>query len=337
MRKIFFVFLFTAAALAQPELSEQFKLLKSTNVNDRRNAVRDLGRMRTPEAAQKLMEILGKDSDFGVRAQAAESLGSMRSKEATPALIKALKDENRNVKSAALVTFGYIRDKDSVGPLLEFAEKEEDVGLKIQAVNVLGVIGDATAVPALVKLLDDKNGRIATISAQSLGRLRSPDSVKPLLSKIESEDAALRQYSIRALGEIGDKSALPDLEKRLEKEKDPAVKLEMANTLGNLGSAAGYDVALLAASSDDIRTKKQGMRALGVIKKLTPEVEKIILDAWASDDARIKSEAQMAAEYLSIKLPVPEKKKEEPAVKESVPTGKPPVKKKALEKKKTAK
>jgi len=95
---------------AGPE--NKFKLMKSTSASVRRQAVRDIGRMRQPSSVKILTEALSNDPDFGVRSMAAEALGNMRSKEAVPALVKALDDKNRNVRSASIVAFGYIRDKN---------------------------------------------------------------------------------------------------------------------------------------------------------------------------------------------------------------------------------
>jgi len=287
MRKILCLLFFFSFAAAEPELQKEFELLKSTSVAVRRTAVKKIGRMRRPQAVSELSEVLGNDSNFGVRAQAAEALGSIRNRAATPALVRALADENRNVKASVIIA-----------------------GLKISAVNVLGVIGDERSLPMLVKLLKDKNPRIKTISAQALGRLRKSAAIEPLLKSSRDKTQKVRLYSIKAIGEIGDKSAVKDLEKLLKTEKDDKVKVALARSLGRLGSAKGFPIALSAAGSKDLKLKREGIRALGVIRKVTPAVKEIIIEAWKSQDKRLKRDAERAASPLKIKLPEPEKKKE---------------------------
>jgi len=310
MRKILCLLVFCGFAAAQPELQKKFELLESTSIAVRRNAVMQIGKMRSPTALSRLSEVLKNDSDFGVRAQAAEALGNIRNRAATPALVKALGDENKNVKSSVIIALGYMRDRKAVDPLLSFLGKEKDAGLRISAINVLGVIGDERALPTFAKLLKDSNSRIRTISAQALGRLRMSSAVKPLLASSTDENRNVRLYSIKALGEIGDKKAVKDIGKLLKTEKDGKVKIALAYTLGRLGSTGGFSVALSAAGSKDMATKKDGIRALGVIRKVTPDVEKIIIEAWKSSDRGLKRAANMAASSLKIKLPEPEKKKE---------------------------
>lgn len=310
MRKILCLLFFYSFAIAEPELQKEFKLLKSTSVAVRRSAVTRIGRMRRPQAVPKLSETLENDPDSGVRAQAAEALGNIKNRTATPALVRALSDENKNVKSSVIIALGYMRDKKAVDPLLSFLGKEKNTGLKISAVNVLGVIGDERALPTFVKLLKDENPRIKTISAQALGRLRKPAAVEPLLKSSRDKTQKVRLYSIKAIGEIGDKKAVKGLEKLLKTEKDDKVKVALAHSLGRLGSSGGFLTALSAAGSKDLKLKREGIRALGVIGKVTPAVEEIIIEAWKSSDKGLKRDVKMAASPLKIKLPEPEKKKE---------------------------
>ena len=295
---------------AGPE--NKFKLMKSTSASVRRQAVRDIGRMRQSSSVKILTEALGNDPDFGVRAMAAEALGNMRSKEAVPALVKALEDKNRNVRSAAIVAFGYIRDKNSVKPLAEYLNQEKDLGLRISALNVLGVIGSEEAAPALMETLGGKNPRLSSIAAQSLGRMRYSKAVKPLIKAAKNDNESLRMASVKALGEIRNPDAVKTLEALLEKEKAPDVKYAIVHSLAQLGSDKGFDIALDAAKSKNIDVKRKGIRALGLMKKKTKEIEKIVLDASKSKNRGLKRDAESTASYLGIKLPRPEKKKSAP-------------------------
>lgn len=309
MRIIIALVLCTGLAIAQQGGAEnQYKLMKSTSPAVRREAVRDIGRMRQPSSMNILCEALEKDADFGVRAMAAEALGNMRSKEAVPSLVKALNDKNRNVRSSAIVAFGYIRDKNSVQPLVEYLKKETDLGLRLSAVNVMGVIGSDEAGPALIEMLEGQNPRLSSVAAQSLGRMRYSQAAKPLMKvAAKSKEESSRIAAIKALGEIRNTEAVKTLEELLEKEKSQDVQYALVYSLAQLGSDKGFALALDAAKSENIETKRNGIRALGLMKRKTKEIENIVIKASKSENTGLKRDAEATASYLDIKLPPPEK------------------------------
>ncbi|MEA2082380.1 MAG: HEAT repeat domain-containing protein [Elusimicrobiota bacterium] len=284
-------------------LENKFKLMKSTSVSVRRQAVRDIGRMRQAASVKILSGALENDSDFGVRAMAAEALGNMRSKKAVPSLVKALGDKNRNVRSSVVVAFGYIRAKDSVKPLAEYLKSETDLGLRLSALNVLGVIGSNEAAPALLEALSGKNPRLSSIAAQSLGRMRYSKALRPLLKAAKSKNESLRIAAVKALGEIRNPGAVKGLETLLEKEKALNVKYAIVHSLAQLGSDKGFEIALEAAGSKNINTKRTGIRALGLMKTKTKEIEDIVVEASKSKNRGLKRDAVATASYLGIKLP----------------------------------
>ncbi|MEA3507158.1 MAG: HEAT repeat domain-containing protein [Elusimicrobiota bacterium] len=291
-----------AIAQEKADTSKQFQLLQSTSPALRRQAVSEIGELRTEKAIDRLGEVLQEDPNFTVRALAAEALGNMRDKRATSYLIDALGDVNRNVKASAIVSFGYIRDPKAVKPLIEFVKEEENVGLKISALNVLGVIGDSRAVTPLVEALENDNPRIRRIAAQSLGRLRDKESVDALIDAADDKNEGVRLFAVRALGEIGSEDAVKPLKKLLDDEENLEVKIAAAHALGQLGEDDGLSVALEAAASDKTDIKRKGLRALSAIGKVNEEVWSTVLGAYSSDDPGIKRDAETAASFLGIDL-----------------------------------
>jgi len=142
--------------------------------------------------------------------------------------------------------------------------------------------------------------------------MRYSKALKPLLKAAKSGNEPLRMSSVKALGAIRNPAAVKTLENLLEKEKSQDVKYAIAYSLAQLGSDAGFDIALAAAKSKNIDVKRKGIRALGLMKKKTKEIEKIVLDASKSKNRGLKRDAESTASYLGIKLPRPEKKKSAP-------------------------
>ncbi|NLB34231.1 MAG: HEAT repeat domain-containing protein [Elusimicrobia bacterium] len=306
MKKIMMIFLMGGVLISPPALraADYFSMLQSTVPSVRRDAVNKIGSERNPEWIDRLGGILRGDGNFTVRAAAAEALGNIRSRAAAPHLIAGLKDKERNVKASVLVSMGYIRSSETVDPLIKFAKAEKDEGLKVSALNVLGVIGDPAALGILHDSLSSSSTpRVRQIAAQSLGRLRNEESVKALVGVIGDKDKNLRLQAARALGEIGSSEALKPLSRQLGRESDTEVLVALAHALGQLGNQDGLDIVLNATRSDNNSLKRSALRALGAIGAQTPAVESAILEAMRNENPAVQRDAEIAASFLNIDLP----------------------------------
>ena len=78
--------------------------------------------------------------------QAALALGEQHDARAAEALIKALKDEDTNVRYHAIEALGKLKAADAVDALVEIAESR-DFFLAFAALDALAKIGDARIVP----------------------------------------------------------------------------------------------------------------------------------------------------------------------------------------------
>lgn len=138
-----------------------------------------------------LVARLAEDKEQFVRKAAAYALAKFRSSERTAALIKALNDKDVEVRGAAAVSLGDHADTNAVAPLSDaLADKMPFV--RAQAARALGVNGSA--------------------AAQAVSRLISLLTSDP--------DGEVKRRAAVALGRIGDRSALPALE-RARRDKDP--------------------------------------------------------------------------------------------------------------------
>ncbi|NLE68294.1 MAG: hypothetical protein GX608_12815 [Lentisphaerae bacterium] len=157
----------------------------STNAAERLDAVRELGRIGDPKSAK--------------------------------ALVAALSDGNENVRVEAILGLGWMQSKEAVPALLGLLGSA-DVRVKSRAIQALGQIGDARAEKAIVALLRDPHPFIAENAIMSAGWLKARSAVPVLLKILSENDARIGEQrgrmttALRALGHIGDASALPPLE-----------------------------------------------------------------------------------------------------------------------------
>lgn len=98
----------------------------------------------------------------------------------------------------------------------------KDRGLSTRVV-AMGDSRDVKHVPDLISALKDPDGNVRRLAASALGKLGSPDAVPALLELLDHETGPqVRQYSIVALGKIGDERAV----KKLERISDDAAEKE---------------------------------------------------------------------------------------------------------------
>ena len=162
------------------------------------------------------------------------------------------------VASDALVS----RGARAAGPLVEAldvrpgdASGDDDHLARRAAAAALGRLGAASAVPALIALLDDDVPEVAVVAAGALGHIGDRRAFEPLLATLDHPHAALRQVAVSALNSVGH----PELATRLPALlRDPSsrVREAAARVAGYLGDPALLD-AMLALHTDDDETVRR--------------------------------------------------------------------------------
>jgi HEAT repeat protein len=220
--------------------------LKHEDPRVRARAASLLGEMGGATAVPALLESL-KDPDPKVQNAATRSLGQIKASPAVSALAALLRDEHceRELRSAAARALAQISDATAISTLVDMtgyhdrhvgqavAESLVAVGTpavqslltalaekacrsETEAIKVLGLIGDATAVPLLSAKLTDKamqqNPWVLEATARSLGQIRDASAVPALVEALENclRDE-VQSAAVISLGQIGHASAVPAL------------------------------------------------------------------------------------------------------------------------------
>jgi len=123
-----------------------------------RKAVLALGRIKSPEAVEPLMELVLKNPLSSVRSAAIMALSEIRSDKATQLLLHILlsgKDPLISLEAARAL--GKIKNSCVVQPLSLFIhDKNQDLSLREEAVEVLGKIATEEAIHSLIAVLDSE-------------------------------------------------------------------------------------------------------------------------------------------------------------------------------------
>jgi len=240
--------------------------LESRDAEERREAAVDLGRAGRG-AIPLLLRALG-DTDWRVRKTAVEGLVTFGGDDVTNGLVQRLSAEDnagaRNSAIEALVQIG----EAAVGPLLPLLDTR-DPDVRKFAVDVLGDIRDARAVPGLLAKLDDADENVRVAAAEALGKLRDRRAVEALIRCLSSTDQSWLDYAAaEALGEIGDDRALEPLLAALGRSSLREPVLESLGKIGNVHTLP----PLISGLADPLRIVREASIAAlaAVYRKSVP-------------------------------------------------------------------
>jgi HEAT repeat protein len=229
----------------QLKIEKQRIRLSSVEVEERRDAVTQLGSMHYPDASRAALSAL-KDPMAIVRATASSAILSLPAEESAANLIPLLGDKDEFVRQEVAYALGKTRSHAAVSLLIERLLTDKKVGVRGAAAVALGEISDSAAVSALAYVLNPQFGQPASMPgskkskkskkeqnpfvlravAHSLGQIGSNAALPALLALLQDEktEADIRRESAVALGMIGDHSALPALREALT-ARDPYLSL----------------------------------------------------------------------------------------------------------------
>jgi ParB family chromosome partitioning protein len=269
----------------------------------RKVAVEGLIKKRTA-AAQKLLARALDDEEKDVRLAALEALVEA---DARPLLTTAIQSPHADVRVRAARALARHGDPVALAPLLALATEPEPpeeerkkrwMALVESALFGLGRLGDASALTALIPLLDSPHATIRQGAARALAWVIPPDRPAPLRDALRHNDPAVREFAARGLAYLGDASAgplvLPDAAKSLK----PAEKLAAALALSGTAAGDGYLVASLDDKSEKVRNRSL-LLLLMMEWKAPREGLALGLAALASRDARTRLVAAEALEAMA--------------------------------------
>lgn len=113
------------------------------------SAVRALGKVRSPEAIEALIDLLS-DENEEIRIAAARSLADIGDRGAVPVLLQMLDGETNLAKAWIADSLGRLADAEAVDALVSLLG-EDDVSVRIPAAKALGCIGDPRVLSILEK------------------------------------------------------------------------------------------------------------------------------------------------------------------------------------------
>jgi putative heme-binding domain-containing protein len=133
----------------------------------------------------------------------------------------------------------------SVALLTDVLKKSRSADVRTKALFALYRIGTPQAIAALRSGLIDTDVQVRVAAARSVGLAHDAQSVGTLTELVGKGDLAVRRQAATALGQIGDKSAVPALLAAAESNKDRFVQHALIYSLINLNQPEMVKPALV--------------------------------------------------------------------------------------------
>ncbi|MCP4130538.1 MAG: hypothetical protein GY754_06110 [bacterium] len=254
--------------------------------------------------------------DPAMQLQAIEALKNLDNPAAIPYLVSALKifgEDIRNAAFQALVSKGESAVKSLIRivqtPVIshvpetvlgdEILSEDEELlttgitgVIKARVVEILGEIGDRSAVPALAQALGNKDEdySVRVFAASSLGKIGDAEAVTVLIYCLNWKDIFINDNVIQSLGQIGDTQAVLPMMVALAKDRGIDY-YGLYFVLKEMGAAAAEELVLLL-NEDDVDIRARTCEMLGELR-YKPAGERLI-SLMQDDAARVRREAVKA-------------------------------------------
>jgi len=134
----------------------------------------------------------------------------------------------------------------------------------------LSIIG-ARAVEALIAALEEDDSRIRTHAMPLLALIQDPRGREPLVAMLLDRDPRMREIAARCLGRFSSPDAAAALERHLEKEKRPEVRVATVHALLQQYAAGHEDsirkpLALVSEPAEDPRVRIAAMALVSMLR-----------------------------------------------------------------------
>jgi HEAT repeat protein len=165
------------------------ELVGDASPRARHGAVHTLSKIGDPRAGEALILAL-RDADLSVVTKAAYALGELQCTAAIPALVELAGREEREL--LALQNFG----RAVLRPLIE-SLGHPHWRVREQAANILGVLAQVDAVPALLRAFEDAEWQVRLAAVHSAGTLDGTEAGPAVTGMLNDPDPRVRAMASR--------------------------------------------------------------------------------------------------------------------------------------------
>jgi HEAT repeat protein len=221
-------------------VEELIRATRAPKWKDRWDAVNELGNLKDPRGIPALVERALRDDNPHPRWRSLWALSSIDRKatDAVPPFVEALKSEDPNVVHNAAVALGFFRRAEARDQLLRTLG-DPIVFRRWEAVYSFRGLGNAAVIAALIPLLDSANEssiRVRGETALVLGRIGDATVVPALMRALRTDASReVRWRAGLALKSVGNTCLTGELQDVLSSEAETMVREQISKTLAAIG------------------------------------------------------------------------------------------------------
>src|SRR5438132_6479033 len=205
-----------------------------------------------------MFELLG-DKDWRVRKTIVDGFVRDPRPEVIERLLDALADaENAGRRNSATEALVRIGDGTNVA-IVNRLRTKPDIDIRLSLVNLLGDLRSQEGFNVLRDTLESETDtNVASSIISSLGKFRDAAAIPHLMRVLQRDDVWLKFHAIEALGEIGDRAALPAI---LPLYAEKSLRKPVLEAIGKIGDA-GTATFLLNIIGEEEKLNLTALRAL---------------------------------------------------------------------------
>ncbi len=252
----------------------------------RAGAAEALGAFRTDTAFKALATAFRKDRENQVRKATLLALCQFGPGKAKEFVIKALKNNDRYMREAALECIETLEDASLTPELMRVLNSDTDRGLRRKALELTAKLNSPEARHVLVMALEDGDLEIRREAAKILSKKCDADILPALLSVlVDNLDGTLRDTILDSLGNFNDPKAHDALLNAL-KDRREDVRREVASALAKTGRKEAVPV-LMSLFKDDPSTRVRAASATALGSFSSPEVYDFLVESLNEKDLEV--------------------------------------------------
>jgi HEAT repeat protein len=177
-------------------------------------------------------------------------------------LVKAVDDEHPKVRQEAIYALGVIGSSAIDGEnaqMLIKALDHYDPDIRAGAARVIGRVRLPGASESLIKAMNDSSDKVRNASMRALGEVGDASAVKAITDQLTYYGKGEAAYAaLDALARIAHPSSVPLFKERLE-DRDPWMRRAAAEGLGRAGEASAFDALHAGVGGDDSEMVRAAM------------------------------------------------------------------------------
>jgi HEAT repeat protein len=230
-----------------------------------------------PEVIEAVVRLVGGAASMESRANAARVAGILRARAAVPALSAALKSKSDGLMFESLVALQKIRDA-SAGPSAIFLVRDLDEKLQIAAIDLVGLLRTADAVPDLKRVVENGNKKPRRAALAALGQIADRTSLTYFEQYLNDRDDGMRASAAEGIGRVGVPADRALVQEMFQSEKKTSLRLSLAFALVGLGDIDEATDGPLRYLSSSLTSRSWKGVALPFLAELArkPEVRTVI-------------------------------------------------------------